>query len=141
MRSFTFDPDIVGPWVTARGGGVYMPGTCSAIGRLDAGELVGGVLYEDYNGANVMAHIAGEGQGWLDREFLWMMFDYPFNQLKVNRITGIVPSSNEAARRFDEHLGFVQEAILKDAHPEGDLIVYRMRRDECRWLRKRHGKE
>lgn len=130
----------MGPWVVARGGGQYIPGSCTAIGRIKNGELIGGVLYEQYNGANVQAHIAGEGKGWLDREFLWIMFDYPFNQLGVKRITGIVPSSNAAARKFDENLGFVQEAVLEDAHPDGDLIVYRMRRDECRWLRNSNGK-
>lgn len=140
MNGLIFDVSVIGPWVCSRAGGTWTPGRGTGIGRVRDGELVGGVLYEDWNGANVVAHIAGEGQGWLDRELLWTMFDYPFNQLGVTRITGVVPSANAAARRFDEHLGFVQEAVLEGAHPDGDLIVYRMRRDECKWLRmKRHG--
>lgn len=100
------------------------------------GKLVAGVLYEDWNGANVVCHIAGDGQ-WLNRRFLWAMFDYPFNQLGVKRITGIVPSCNTQARRFDEHLGFELEATLHDAHPQGDLLVYVMPRSKCRWLKAR----
>ena len=53
----------------------------------------------------------------------------------MKRITGIVASSNEAARKFDEHLGFELEAILLGAHPDGDLLVYKMTADKCRWLK------
>jgi RimJ/RimL family protein N-acetyltransferase len=55
-------------------------------------------------------------------------------QLGVKRITGIVAESNLAARKFDEHIGFVLETRLKDAHPQGDLLIYVMTPDQCRWL-------
>lgn len=131
-----FDADVIGPWVAHRVGMKrYLPGSGSAIGRMKDGRIVAGVLYVDFNGANVCCHIAGEGRGWLDRRFLSMIFDYPFNQLKVRRITGYVVSTNTAARRFDEHLGFELEAILQDAHPDGDLCIYKMTADQCRWLK------
>src|SRR5690625_3684921 len=131
-----FDADIIGPWVAERVGiKRYIPGTASAIGRIKDGRIVAGDLYQDYNGANVSAHIAGEGQNWLNKKFLSIIFDYPFNQLKVNRITGYVVSTNKAAQNLDEKLGFKREAILRDAHPDGDLIIYAMHKDECRWLK------
>lgn len=131
-----FDADIIGPWVAERVGiKRYIPGTASAIGRIKDGRIVAGVLYQDYNGANVSAHIAGEGKSWLNKKFLSIIFDYPFNQLKVNRITGYVVSTNKAAQNLDEKLGFKREAILRDAHPDGDLIIYAMHKDECRWLK------
>ncbi|MFJ0379149.1 GNAT family N-acetyltransferase [Bordetella bronchiseptica] len=131
----TFDAEVVGPWVASRVGKPYVPGTCSAIGRVVNGKIVAGVLYEEFNGTNVFCHIAGDGRGWLSRNFLSIIFDYPFRQLKVKRITGVVASSNEAARKFDEHLGFELEAILLGAHPDGDLLVYKMTADKCRWLK------
>lgn len=130
-----FDADIVGPWVAARIEGMtYYPGTSSAIGRVKDGKLVAGVLYQDHNGPNVFAHIAVE-PGGMNRRFLSIIFDYPFNQLKVDRITGIVASSNLAARKLDEHLGFELEAILQGAHPDGDLCVYKMTAEKCRWIK------
>lgn len=130
-----FDADIIGPWIASQVPGMtYYPGTCSAIGRVKDGHIVAGVLYHDFNGANVFAHIA-VNPGGMNRRFLSMIFDYPFNQLKAKRITGVVPSSNAAARRLDEHLGFELEAILHGAHPEGDLCIYRMTADQCRWLK------
>lgn len=130
-----FDPDIIGPWVCARHGGTYVHGSASAIGRVRDGEIVGGIIYEDFNGANVICHIASEGRSWLNRTFLWMIFDYPFRQLKVKRMTAPIASVNRQARRFVERLGFEEECALKDAHPEGDLIIYRMVQSNARrWL-------
>lgn len=127
--------DIVGPWVCARAGGDWTPGRGTTIGLASAQGLLAGTLYEDFNGANVLMHVAAvSGRQWLCREFLWFCFYYPFVQLDCRRVTGIVPSTNLEARRFDEHLGFKLEATLKDAHPTGDLLVYVMHKEDCRWL-------
>ena len=127
------DADLVGPWVCARAGGQWTPGAGTAIGWLKDGRIVAGVLYCEWNGAQVVSHIAGDGN-WLKRPLLWVMFDYPFNQLKVKRISAPVADSNERCKRFLEHLGFEREATLRDAHPDGDLIIYRMTKAMCRWL-------
>jgi len=103
--------------------------------------LVAGVAYANYNGVNVEAHIASDGsKKWLTRKFLWTIFDYPFNQLKVKRITVCVGEGNIPSRRFVEHLGFILEAELADAHPTGKLRIYRLYATECRFLQVRHEK-
>lgn len=135
-----FDAERIGPWVCERGGGQWIPGRGTAIGRIVDGRIVGGILYEDWNGANVICHIAGEGN-WLSKTFLWMIFDYPFRQLQVKRMTAPVASTNLPARNFVERLGFEREAILHDAHPDGDIIIYKMTADKCRWLERLHGKK
>jgi len=112
-----------------------------AIGLEEDGELIAGVLFDNYNGASICMHVAAlPGKRWLTREFLWYCFYYPFMELKVKRVTGLVPESNLVARRFDEHLGFELEARLKDAAPDGDVLVYRMFKDDCRFLEKKHVK-
>lgn len=139
----TFDAAVVGPWVCERAGGTWVPGRGTAIGLTKDGELVAGVLYEDWNGANVVCHIAGES-GWARRSFLWMIFDYPFRQMKAKRITVPIASTNDRCMRFVRDLGFVHEFSLKEAHPEGDIELFVMRPDQCRWLElgeKGHGKE
>jgi RimJ/RimL family protein N-acetyltransferase len=136
LARIVYDAERIGPWVCERAGGTWIPGRGSAIGLERDGEIVAGVLYEDYNGANVVMHVASDGTAqWMTPEYLRQCFEYPFKQLGCKRVTGIVPSSNERALRFDERLGFRVEATLKAAHPDGDLIVLSMRRDQCRWLR------
>lgn len=102
------------------------------------GELVAGVIYEGYNQHNVWMHVAAEpGAKWLNRDFLRYSFHYPFVELGCKRVSGYVEASNSQARRFDEHLGFKQEAVLQGAASDGgDVILYVMWRNDCRYLEK-----
>ena len=122
-------------WVAKRTNEFGRFGTTTGIGWALGGQLVAGVAYADWNGPNVVCHIAAEGRHWLTRAYLWTIFDYPFRQLKCNRITVCVGEGNAASRRFVQHLGFALEATLKGAHPSGDLLVFCMLKSTCRWLR------
>ena len=101
----------------------------------ETAEILAGIWFENYNGANMMMHVAAKPDSrWMSKELLWYTFYYPFIECGCKRVTGLVAESNTAAREFDERLGFRLEARLKDAAPDGDLLVYAMFRDECRWL-------
>jgi RimJ/RimL family protein N-acetyltransferase len=127
------DSHVVGPWVCQRAGGNWVEGSGAAIGWVSKGRLVAGVLYCEWNGANVICHMAGEGN-FLTRKYLYTIFDYPFNQLKVKRVTLPIASTNKKAIRFVKHLGFTLESTLQDAHPNGDLLLFKMHKADCRWL-------
>jgi hypothetical protein len=97
--------------------------------------LLAGIWFESFNGANMMMHVSALPQSrWMNKEVLWYTFYYPFIECGCKRVTGLVEETNAAAREFDERIGFHLEAKLKDAAPGGDLLVYVMFRDECRWL-------
>ncbi|PIM52103.1 hypothetical protein CS062_16240 [Roseateles chitinivorans] len=106
-----------------------------AIGLRRDGVIVAGVIYEGFNGPNIWMHVAAvPGRRWLTREYLLACFRYPFEVCGVQRITGYVDASNTDARRFDEALGFKEEARLKGAAEDGgDVILYVMRREDCRY--------
>jgi RimJ/RimL family protein N-acetyltransferase len=130
----------VGKWVCDKTGGTFEHTCSTSIGLERNGELIAGVLFDNFNGRSINMHVASDGsRGWMNREYLWYCFHYPFEQLGVKRITGLVAASNEDAMKFDTHLGFIHEATLKDAAPDGDLHILRMFKDECRFLRIRHG--
>lgn len=106
------------------------------IGLEQDGKLVAGVVYEGFNGRNMWMHVAAEpGARWLTRAYLKACFAYPFIQCGVDRVSGYVNASNTAARRFDEHLGFEQEAVLRGAAPDGgDVVIYMMPKARCRYV-------
>jgi hypothetical protein len=135
-------PDVVGSWVAAQTGGDWHKGMGQGIGLVDPEHgIVAGVSYVECNGASVLCHIAVKGR--MVPEFLDVIFRYPFEDLGCSKLLGLVASSNLQARRLNEHFGFVPEATLKEAHPDGDLIIYTMTRSQCRWLNlreKRRGK-
>lgn len=121
-------------WIARRTNEFGRFGTDIGIGWARRGELVAGVAYADWNGPNVVCHIAADGKRWATRQYLWTIFDYPFRQLKVKRITICVGEGNSDSRRFVQHLGFRLEATLQDAHPSGDLLVYAMFKEQCKWI-------
>lgn len=138
------DVSRVGPWVCERTGGKFEPGCSAAIGWEEDGELRAGVLYDQFNGRSICMHVASDGsRKWMTREYLWVCFDYPFHQLGVNRIIGLVDSTNEQALRFDLALGFKVECEIEDAGKTGSLVILSMSKDSCRWLRigERHGRK
>ena len=106
------------------------------IGLEEDGRMIAGVIYEGFSGPNVWMHVAAEpGCRWMTRNYLRACFFFPFVQLGVKRVSGYVEASNTTARRFDEHLGFKEEARLSGAAKDGgDVIIYRMLREECRYV-------
>ena len=133
---------MVAMWAAQRMGLPRAWNQCTTLSLWDDAVIQCAVIYESYSPRNVSMHVAAvDGKAWLNRAFLKAAFDYPFNQLKVERVTGLVPDSNEAAKRFDEHLGFKREGVMRGAADDGsDLIVYGMLRSECRHLEmKDHG--
>ncbi|KKB61550.1 hypothetical protein WM40_22690 [Robbsia andropogonis] len=139
MLQLVFDHDRVGPWVCDRLEHRFERDSSTSIGMTRDGVLMCGVYYDDYNHSSICMHVAKEGAHWLNRQFLTAVFRYPFVQLKVKKLIGLVDSTNVAARRFDEKLGFHLEATVKDAARYGDLLIYTMRPDTCRWLGGKNG--
>jgi RimJ/RimL family protein N-acetyltransferase len=135
------DAERVGEFCSKLMGNIQW-GVHTAIGIERDGELIGGVVYDGFNGRNIWAHIAGKpGTRWLTRSFLYAMYHYPFVQLGVERITGPVDSTNLEAIRLDTHMGFVHEATLRGASPNGDLLLFVMWKQNCRYLGDRYGRE
>ncbi len=132
MKRIVLDSARVGSWVCHHTGGEFNEG--AAIGLEENGNLIAGVLYDHYNGRSIAMHVAAIGKRWMTREYLRVCFDYPFRQLKVKKILGLVDSTNLEAQRFDEHLGFVRAAVIADAGAHGDLIIYSMTPDQCRFI-------
>ncbi|MFA5606801.1 MAG: GNAT family protein [Leucobacter sp.] len=137
-RQIIHDHPAISQYVAAKVGlPVEQFGLHTCLGLVDDDRILAGAVYCDYSGTNVFVHLAGEGRRWLNREFLYVGFQYPFEQMRVRRLTGWVEESNLDARRFDEHIGFREEARLKGAARDGgDVILYVMWKEDCRWLRR-----
>jgi RimJ/RimL family protein N-acetyltransferase len=133
--AFDYDTLTVGRFVQQRLPGLALTERMRAIGLRRDGDLVAGVLYEGINDFNLWMHVAAvPGRRWLTRDYLRAVFGYPFLVCGVRRISAYVDASNADARRFDEGLGFREEARLRGAAADGgDLILYALWREECRY--------
>lgn len=148
-RVIVTESDRVGSWVMEQNdGATWLPGQGQCFGVEDEkGRLIAGVAFDNYNTAAMQIHVAAlPGKNWITKELLHRVFSYPFRQLGVKKLIGLVGSTNEAALKFDLALGFCIEATLKDAYPDGDLHILTMTQAQCRWLNvtfkgRPHGKE
>ncbi|MEN6549741.1 MAG: N-acetyltransferase, partial [Armatimonadia bacterium] len=101
------------------------------------GEVVAGVVFNNYNAVNATAHIAIAKPCKATHQLIRHAFHYAFVECGLKRLTGMVPVSEPKTVAFDQHLGFEPEFIMKSAAFDGgDLQVLVMWPDNCRWLRR-----
>lgn len=120
-------------WVAAQGGGEYFGGGVG-FGIEKDSRIVCGVLFENYTGQSLQIHVGLEPGQRMSRDWLLELFGYAFNIAKVKKIVGVIDSENSACLKFTRHIGFRDEAVIKDAGPRGDFCILTMTRQQCRFL-------
>ena len=125
----------VGHWCADKLEMGFFEGRAQAIGLRRDGKIIASVIYENWNGRSIMCHMVVEGK--LNRAYIRAIFDYAYRVCAVFKVVSPVASTNTRCRHFIEHLGFTPEAVISDAHPDGDIIVYSMKADDCRFLGER----
>jgi hypothetical protein len=116
-------------------GCTFNPAVDQVISVTSEGKLLGGNIYTGYTGVSIQLHMAGFQPNWASRDFLWVAFDYPFNQLGCKKVFGQVPETNTRALEIDLKLGFKIEAKIEDVFPDGACYVLALAREDCRWLK------
>jgi hypothetical protein len=132
MNRIVTGPKVV-DWVAKRLRATF---SAQAVGiGVSRGELIAGVVYDDFNSASMCMHVAAEvGTPWLTRGTLWRFFHYPFNELGLNVVIATVAEGNERSQRLVEGVGFRLHTKIPDAHPTGNMHIYIMRREWCKWI-------
>ena len=130
------DVDLVGNWVVDRTGSALPRSGATAIGLVRDGKIVAGVLYEDFTQASIHISIAVDRGAVLSKDFVFAIFDYPFNQLGVDKMIAYVNTANKVSMKLTEHFGFVEEARVKGVFLDGDQVIYSITKDQCHLLKR-----
>ena len=141
---FGMDP-IVSNWVAARVPHVGLRGfgPCVAIGIVDSNEQpIGGVVYNNYQPqyGSIDISCASITPRWLTKRMIRGIFAYPFDQLKVGRVTAVTPRKATSPRRFLEQFGFKLEGLVRRGFGTDDAVVYGLLVEEwqkTRWMQDR----
>lgn len=128
----------VGRWVAAKNNQMYFEANSQAVGWEKDGEIVAGVIYDGWNKRSIVCHIAATQS--LTATFLAKVFDYSFRQLQVHKMIATVSSKNFKSIRLVTHMGFKEEAKIKDAHPLGDIVIFTMTKEDCKFLGEKYVK-
>lgn len=94
-----------------------------AMGAEVNGDLVSGIVFEEYNGHNANVHIAVSKPTKLFLDLLDHAFVYAFQTMGVQRLTGLVEADNHKALRLDLKIGFQVEATMTAAGSSGQDVI------------------
>ena len=125
-------------WLSKIGNFQY-PQETMCIGSIKNDELVGVTGFNNFATHSCQIHVAATDVQFLTREYLNCVFDYGFNKLKVKVILAPICKDNVKSLNLCRKLGFEQVADIPYGHPNGDLIVVAMKRNQCRWLQQGEG--
>jgi RimJ/RimL family protein N-acetyltransferase len=97
------------------------------------------VGYTAFIGKTCQMHVVNLKGGYIPKQVLKSAFDYPFNQLGIEKAFGIVNSLNTKAMEFDRKVGFKEVVRFAGMHDDGgDLVVFEINKSDCRWIRERN---
>lgn len=105
-----------------------------SLAALENGEIVGAVVYDAFTPYDCCIHVRLEHPGCKAPEILRAVFAYPFEQLGLKRITGLVGASNDKGRKLCVWLGFWCEGRKKHGFGDEDEMIFGMTRERCPWL-------
>ena len=118
------DKERVGAWVAEQVVQESEWGSYYAMGAEVDGQIVSGIVFNNFNECNATAHIACSKPNKLFLELLDHAFLYAFETCKLRRLTGLVEADNSKALKLDTHIGFVKESVMQEAGSEGqDMVV------------------
>jgi hypothetical protein len=141
MRGFFTDtpPLVLHDWLKKR---IELPWSTDfrALARVVDNQIVGVVGYEGFTGTSCRMHMAGEGKHWVNREFLYRAFRYPFVTLGLAMVFAVIPSGNTEALKIDLKLGFTELIYVPGAHPDGGIHFLQLLKENCRYLEQNYGR-
>lgn len=107
-------------------------GASTALGVMDKGRLIAGIVYHDYQPAfkTIQVSCAAESPRWAMRGIMAEILDYPFRQLGINRIVSITAGDDDRTRRFLEGIGMTLEGLGVEGFGDKDAASYRLLKRE-----------
>jgi RimJ/RimL family protein N-acetyltransferase len=98
------------------------------------GTIIGVVVFSRFNRYGCELSIASNTPKFLTRELILVTFHYIFITCGKIRISVLVSCNNEKSLTFTQRMGFIPEARLKRLYGEHDGVVFRMLKEECKWI-------
>ncbi len=94
--------------------------------------------FDSFLGKTCQIHVVNFNKKYTPRKLLFAVFDYAFNKAGVETLLGVVNSNNEDAMKYDQNLGFKEVCRLPEMHDDsGDLVLFAMKKTECRFIREK----
>jgi len=132
------DVPVVWSWMTKRNN---LPWSTSlrTVGLMrDDGSIAGAIGFDGWAGSSCWMHIAIDNEHCFSKSLLRAAFEYPFVTCGLSAVYGLTSKDLIKAVNFNQKIGFRKLAETVDC------VIFEMKADECRWIRKKekhHGQE
>lgn len=126
----TIDAERVDEWVRERAGLAGFLGPYRSLAYLRDGKIAGAVVYDGFTPYECCMHLAIESPP-VPLFVLRAVFGYPFEQLKLKRVTATMRADNEAAIALAKRNGFVEEGRKRRAFGDCDEVVMGLLPEDC----------
>lgn len=124
-------------WFKQRTSVIRCEDTQGIVAVAPSGRILAICVADSFSPDSCNVHMAIDKPIVIKHGFLHEIARHLFITCNRSHIFGLVPSNNEKAIKFDKHLGWREVARIPDGVGTGtDYIIFRMDRDECRWLEK-----
>lgn len=92
--------------------------------------------FDSFIGKTCQIHVVNRQKKYTPRALLKAVFEYPFEQIGIEVLLGVVNSNNKEAMKYDQHLGFKEINRLEGMHEDGgDIVLFAMKKEDCRFIR------
>jgi len=125
-------------WAGEKIGVRFNPNVSVTIAQVDEGKPVCVVVYNNVSAFDCCMHVAATVPDWASKAFLREAFKYPFETLKLRRVTFAAAASNEKSIKLQKLLGAKHEGTIRQFDEDGDMVIHGMLKEECRWIKGNH---
>ena len=99
--------------------------------------ILGVVAYDSWVGNTCCMHMYGE-PGFATPNFMWAIFHYPFVVCGFDSVMAMIEAQNVRSLSIATRVGFKLRTIIESENPSLSVHVLVMKKDECRWLERKH---
>ena len=99
----------------------------------DDGRPLCAFVFNDMSGANMEMTVYAE-PGGINRGVLKYISNYVFNTAQCRRVTVRTKKRNKRVLKIAPRYGFQYECVQKHFFADDDAVVFRMLKEDCRWL-------
>lgn len=127
------DPILV-QWVNDQLQVRFKPWEVITCAHVQGDQLLCVIVFSRFTTWGCEVTVASTSPKWCTRKFLKEAFAYPFVMCGYQRVTFITTPENQKAITACQKVGAVYEATLKKWFGDRDGLVYRMLKEECKWI-------
>lgn len=113
----------------------FSPLKSRCISVVDGNYILGVVVMDRFSKYACEINIASDAPRFFTKSFIKLVFSYLFEKCGIIRVTALAKEHNKRSIKLIKGVGFIEEARLKLGFGDQDAFVFRMLKDECRWIK------